>query len=292
MTATWHPGERAVQLRAGLADRADALAGMQQPVIPAVAQEFLADQPWIVLGAGDADGRMWASVLYGRPGFVTAVDESTVHIAAQPLKGDPLEGALAGPVGALAIEPGTRRRMRLNGWAEASDDGLTIALEQVYSNCPKYIATRHVVATVPVAPERVAGSGLDARAIDVLSGSDTAFVASRAPGHGADVSHRGGNPGFLHVIDERTIAWPDYQGNALFNTLGNLELDPSCGLAVVHPSDGTTLYVSGRATVVWDANRFPSAQRVVELRVEATVRLERASPLRWQLERAARNPPL
>jgi predicted pyridoxine 5'-phosphate oxidase superfamily flavin-nucleotide-binding protein len=292
VTATWHPGERAVQLRAGLADRADALAGMQQPVIPPVAQEFLADQPWIVLGAADLDGRMWAGVLYGEPGFVTAVDKSTVHIAARPIAGDPLAGALAGPVGALALEPGTRRRMRLNGWAEPVADGLSIALEQVYSNCPKYIATRHLVATAPVAPVRFSGSVFDARAIELLRAADTAFVASRAPGHGADVSHRGGNAGFLHVVDEHTIAWPDYQGNALFNTLGNLELDPSCGLTVVDPSDGTTLYLSGRATIVWDADRFPSAERVVELRVEATIRLDSASPLRWRLERLARNPPL
>jgi predicted pyridoxine 5'-phosphate oxidase superfamily flavin-nucleotide-binding protein len=294
MTATWHPGERAVQQRAGVTDRADALLGMQQPVMPPAAREFLAAQPWIVLGAADAGGRLWASVLYGEPGFVRAVDAATVHVAAVPMAGDPLEGALTGPVGGLALEPGTRRRMRLNGRAQPVADGLRIALEQVYSNCPKYIATRHPgsVAAAVAIPARHSGRSLDAPAVELLTAADTAFVATRAPEAGADVSHRGGNPGFLRVVDPNTVIWPDYQGNSMFNTLGNLAVDPSCGLTVVDPADGTTLYVSGEAKVVWDADRFPGAQRLVALQVDATVRLDRAAPLRWRLERPARNPPV
>ena len=287
----WHAGERAVQERAGVTDRADALLGMQQPAIPPVAADFLTEQPWIVLGAAGEDGRMWASVLYGFPGFVTAPTDASVHIAAQPFAGDPLEGALTGPMGALALEPGTKRRMRLNGVAEATADGLTIALEQVYSNCPKYIAVRRPVAWERGASVRHANSVLDARAVELLSAADTAFLATRGP-TGYDVSHRGGNPGFLHVVDKQTIVWPDYQGNMMFNTLGNIEVDPACGLTVVDPADGTTLYVSGRASIVWDADRFPSAQRTVSLAVDAVVRLDGAAPLRWELVRAARNPPL
>jgi hypothetical protein len=114
---------------------------MQQRVIPPIAREFLSDQPWIVLGGADRDGRMWASVLYGAPGFITTPDDETVHIAASLLEGDPLEGALSGAVGGLALEPGTRSQMRLNGQAHTAPDGVTLKLEQVYSNCPKYICS-------------------------------------------------------------------------------------------------------------------------------------------------------
>ena len=136
---------------------------------------------------------------------------------------------------------------------------------------------------------------MDGAARSLLGQADTAFVATRAPEHGADVSHRGGNPGFLRVVDDTTIVWPDYQGNAMFNTLGNLQLDPSCGLTVVSPDDGTTLQLSGRGEVLWgldDLPAFPGAQRVVALHVQASVRLDHAAPLRWRLERPARNPPL
>jgi len=288
----FHPGELAVQERAGVLDRAAQLYGMFTDEVPPAAVEFLEDQPWIVLGAADAQDRMWATVLYGRPGFVTVPGPSTVHIAALPLAGDPLEGALSGPVGGIALEPDTRRRMRLNGEASTAADGVTIALEQVYSNCPKYIATRYISAVAPARPARHAGTSLDARAVELLGAADTAFVATRAPGHGVDASHRGGNPGYLRVVDANTLLFPDYTGNSMFNTLGNIALDSATGLTTVDPETGTTLYLSGRAEILWDEDVFPSAQRVVRLTVEESVRLDHAAPLRWELERPARNPPV
>jgi predicted pyridoxine 5'-phosphate oxidase superfamily flavin-nucleotide-binding protein len=290
--ARFHAGELAVQTRAGVADRAAALEDAFETEIPAVAAEFLAAQPWIVLGAADADDRMWATILYGHPGFVTTPSPSTVHVAAQPLPGDPLSGALTGAVGGLALEPGTRRRMRLNGQAWSTGDGVSIELEQVYSNCPKYIATRHVVGLLRPAVVRHAGDSLDAAATDLLARADTAFVATRGPDGGVDASHRGGNPGFLRVVDEHTVLWPDYTGNSMFNTLGNIAVDPATGLTVVDPVSGTTLYLSGRAEVLWEDGGFPGAQRLVRLTVDSAVRLDDAAPLSWELERPARNPPV
>ena len=288
----FHAGELAVQRRAGVGDRAAGLLGMFTDEVPDVAVAFLETQPWIVLGAADAHDRMWASVLYGRPGFVTVPSPSTIHIAAHPLNGDPLADALNGPVGGIALEPGTRRRMRLNGQAWTADDGVTIELEQVYSNCPKYIATRHVAAVETAPPVRHAATALDATAQELLARADTAFVATRAPGAGVDASHRGGNPGYLRVVDANTLLFPDYTGNSMFNTLGNIALDSATGLTTVDPETGTTLYLSGRAEILWDEDVFPSAQRVVRLTVEESVRLDHAAPLRWELERPARNPPV
>jgi hypothetical protein len=57
-----------------------------------------------------------------------------------------------------------------------------------------------------------AGTRLDGATRSLLGQADTAFVATRAPEHGADVAHRGGNPGFLRVVDDTTIVWPAYRG--------------------------------------------------------------------------------
>ena len=249
------------------------MLGSQEPVIPPVAREFLSEQPWIVLGAADAHGRLWASPLYGEPGFITTPDESTVHIAAQPLEGDPLD-RIDGAVGGLALEPATRRRMRLNGHAtttrrrhhDRARPGL-LELPEVHRHPARDAARR----TAPAARPRT-------RAL--LTRADTAFVATRAP-EGADVSHRGGSPGFLRV-DGDTVSWPDFQGNAMFNTLGNLVVDPACGLTVVDPEDGTTLYLTGHATVADD--------RRVTLHIHDAIQLENAAPLRWWLERPGRYP--
>jgi predicted pyridoxine 5'-phosphate oxidase superfamily flavin-nucleotide-binding protein len=294
----FHPGELAVQRHAEVADQAAALAHFREPELPEGIEGFLAEQPWIVVGAPDADERMWATILYGAPGFVSAPDLHTLRIAARPPAGDALEAALAAPadVGALVIETARRLRLRLNGTSSPDDGGLRIDLQEVYGNCPKYITSRAVTGVVdpPARPARTVGDALDDDAHRLLAAADTMFVATRARPYGADVSHRGGNPGFLQTPDAHTIVWPDYQGNNMFNTFGNLELDPRLGLTLADPDDGATLQVSGTAAVIWDDARiaaFPGAQRLVELTVERTVLLEHAAPLRWQVVRPARNPP-
>ena len=73
---------------------------------------------------------------------------------------------------------------------------------------------------VPRPASPVRHDGLDDAGLRVLANADTAFVATRAP-EGADVSHRGGPPGFLTAHDG-TISWPDFQGNALFNDVTRL----------------------------------------------------------------------
>src|SRR4051812_14180807 len=117
MKAIYHPGERSVQSRAGVVDRADHLARSIRETVPPIAAAFLEQRRMVVLGAADAAGRLWASLVPGPPGFVRAPDERTVEIAARPPPDDPLAAVLAGEtrVGAIAIEPATRRRMRVNG---------------------------------------------------------------------------------------------------------------------------------------------------------------------------------
>ena len=89
------------------------------------------------------------------------------------------------------------------------------------------------------------------------------------------------------------LIFPDYAGNAMFNTLGNLQVDERAGLLFCS-DNGDTLALSGRARVRWEpevAARFPGAERAVELRIERVVSIEGASPLRWQwLEASPFNP--
>jgi len=107
-----------------------------------------------------------------------------------------------------------------------------------------------------------------------LSSADTVFIATRHAEAGADVSHRGGDPGFVRVADPVHVLIPDYSGNMMFNTLGNIAADGRAGLLVVDFTTGRMLQVTGRADVSWDADlvaAFPSAERVIELAIEAVV---------------------
>ncbi|MDX2674978.1 pyridoxamine 5'-phosphate oxidase family protein [Streptomyces sp. NY05-11A] len=78
------------------------------------------------------------------------------------------------------------------------------------------------------------------------SGADTFFIAGHSPDHGADASHRGGEPGFVTVHGARRLSWPDYVGNSFYMTLGNLHLNGSCGLLFLDWEQGHTLQLTGR----------------------------------------------
>ena len=75
MKSKFHSGELEVQARAGVLDTAKRVAGVMLSTIPPVAQEFLMHQRMVVLSTVDANGRVWASVLTGEPGFLQAPDE-------------------------------------------------------------------------------------------------------------------------------------------------------------------------------------------------------------------------
>jgi uncharacterized protein len=295
----YHDGQRAVQHRAGGTETAERLERGMRAALPDVAREFLAGLRLLFVASTDPVGRVWSSVLSGPAGFVTTPDERMVAVAASPAAHDPLVHALAAgaaPVGLLGIEPQTRRRMRVNGTAELRSGGLRVTADQVFSNCPKYIARRAVAGvpepTAPVVEERAALSAADRR---FVASADTFVIATAAPGGAADASHRGGSPGFVAVHDERRLSFPDYAGNSMFLTLGNLAANPRAGLLLVDWETGDTLQLSGDAAIDWSADRaaaVPGAQRIVDFTVDRAIRAAGALPLRWVLEERSRfNPP-
>lgn len=71
--------------------------------------------------------------------------------------------------------------------------------------------------------------------------------------NGADVSPRGDQPGFVHVLDDRTLAMPDWPGNNRLDSLANLVHDPRVGLLFLIPGVDETLRVNGTAEVSTDA---------------------------------------
>jgi hypothetical protein len=135
------------------------------------------------------------------------------------------------------------------------------------------------------------GDRTDARAAALLRTADTFFIATHAagdaPNAGADVSHRGGRPGFVRVSnDGRALTWPDLPGNAYFNTLGNLALEPRAGLVFPDFASGDLLHITGRAQIVWDGPQLAAsagAEPLVRLNVDETIDRPRALPLRWRL---------
>jgi predicted pyridoxine 5'-phosphate oxidase superfamily flavin-nucleotide-binding protein len=288
----YHTGELAVQARVGDSARAEHLGRSIRNTVPAVAASFLAERQLLVVGAADEAGRMWATVLTGEPGFVSVPDERTLSVAASPRPDDPLAVVLLGgppvSVGTIALEPATRRRMRVNGVAQAGPSGLVLHTEQVFSNCPKYIQKRRPVRRAPTAESGAArwSSELSAAQQVFVATADTFFLAT-ADGEGhVDASHRGGLPGFVEVLSANRLRWREYAGNGAYMTLGNLELNPRAGLVLPDWETGDTLLLTGEARTDWQ-------QRSVDFELKAAVHLPGAVPLRWtDPEYSPANPPL
>ena len=77
------------------------------------------------------------------------------------------------------------------------------------------------------------------------------FVATADAGGEADCSFRAGPPGFVGVLDEQTLALPEYRGNGVMGSLGNISENGHVGLLFIDfCGDGVGLHVNGRAAIV------------------------------------------
>jgi len=96
------------------------------------------------------------------------------------------------------------------------------------------------------------------------------FIATVDENGHPNCSFKGGSPGFVRVLDPQTIAFPDYNGNGMYLTLGNIEVHPSVGLLFIDFEKQTRLRVNGDATI--DLNdplmpEFPGARLMVRVKV-------------------------
>lgn len=296
LDSPFHAGEQAVQARLGVRDDVEPWARMAlRPVMPEQHRRFYAQLPFMVAAARDERGRPWATLLTGRPGFARSPDPGRLVLATQPVPGDALQGALqpGDDLGLLGIELHTRRRNRVNGRVASRDDtSVVLEVDQSFGNCPQYITERTwrwVEPPIPAAAPR-RHLRLDATLTERIRRADTLFIATGHRGEGGDArfgmdaSHRGGAPGFVAVPDERTLIIPDYAGNNLFNTVGNLVMDPRAGLLFVDFATGGILQLTGRTTIDWDSPRvaeFSGARRLIVFTLEEATELSQALPLRF-----------
>jgi predicted pyridoxine 5'-phosphate oxidase superfamily flavin-nucleotide-binding protein len=216
--------------------------------------DFLASASFAAITARDTAGRLWVSPLLGPPGFLLPASPTRLLIGATPHAEDPLHGLPADqPGGLIVMDFAARRRLRINGTLSSTGAGMAIDVVQAYGNCPQYIRPRQVrpgpAGTVPRLLRR--GDALEPADIAQVQSADTFFL------------------GTSHAVraDANGLRWPDFPGNNMFNSLGNLAVDPAAALLFVDFLSGRTLQLSGAADVQWD----DAGERSVELVVRDVV---------------------
>lgn len=260
MSEVFHEGEKEIQERAGEQVAADRNSRAIANSIIRGAFNFIEKQPMAIVSSADSKGQVWVSLLIGDFGFVTVPDATSLSIHKDMVYSD-MDDIFFQNVksnanmGSLFIELDTRRRFRINGTVSQNGDKLDVAVEEAYPNCPQYIQRR--VISIPenfskTKADKVKGTTLTEDHIKWISGSDTLFVGSQSGHNRFDASHRGGNPGFVEVLDEQTLKIPDYKGNSMYNTLGNFVQNPSAGLLFIDFQNRKTLQLTGTAEIFFD----------------------------------------
>ena len=115
---------------------------------------------------------------------------------------------------------------------------------------------------------------------DTISESDRAFIDARdmfflasADGEGRPTcSYKGGEPGFVKVLDPHTVAFPNYDGNGMYLSTGNVLVNPHVGMLFIDFVQGHRMRLEGEANIALDdplCGDYPEAQFVVRVRARA-----------------------
>jgi predicted pyridoxine 5'-phosphate oxidase superfamily flavin-nucleotide-binding protein len=256
----YHAGEKEVQQLAGETAGAQSNGRIIKNEIIRGAVNFIEKQNTAYVTSVDAQGQVWVSLLVGDFGFAkvphpqeVSFDKSLIYSSKEDIF---YQNIAQNPkVGSLFIELGSRRRFRVNGRVHATDTQMTLAIDEAYPNCPKYIQRR--IASVPesfdnTSPRIAQGNTLTPAHSQWIAQADTFFVGSSSANAQLDASHRGGKSGFVELVDDHTLKIPDYAGNSMFNTLGNFAQNPQAGLLFVDFDKGATLQLTGKATLLFD----------------------------------------
>ncbi|GAB2915807.1 pyridoxamine 5'-phosphate oxidase family protein [Paralcaligenes ginsengisoli] len=284
----FHAGELQAQARAGIAPGGAAIRNF----MPEQHRTFFASLPFLCIAATDRRGQPAAAMLTGPAGFVSSPDPRSLHIALAADWNDPIAPLIeeGQPIGMLGIDFSTRRRNRANGLiAHVQTREWQIGIQQSFGNCPRYIQTRDIHdAAVSGEPIEFL-THLHQDACRLISHADAFFVASTAGPRiddargGTDISHRGGQPGFVR-IDGDTLTIPDFNGNRYFNTLGNLLIEPRAALLFVDFLNGDVLHLQGSTEILWDteeAHCLTGAERLWRFHVTGGWRKPGALPFVW-----------
>ena len=257
----YHEGELAVQQRAGAESQALGNGSVIGNEIIPGAIRFVKKQPLIVVSSIDQQENIWVSMVIGQSGFITA-EPDALNISVSKIfrvDADPLWQNLndTSHIGILIIDLRSRARLRVNGRvAFSTDQPLRVEVEQAYPNCPQYIQRRNFRGVSDSEPESTSASGcrLTVAQQRWAAEADTLFVGSAHSTKGVDASHRGGNPGFVQVLNSTRLRIPDYAGNGMFNTLGNFFVNPRAGIVIPDFQNGHVLQLTGRVEVQWDVD--------------------------------------
>ncbi|OJD27324.1 hypothetical protein ACJ73_01276 [Blastomyces percursus] len=317
----WHEGEKKMHTLMHSPEKYNPTA----PYLSPGAAYLIQKSPLIALGITDTQGRPWTTILGGEAGFAGPVAESIIGIrnfvdktydpVVETLYGGKSNGEVVKEEGkgrlisGLSLDLEARKRVKLMGRMvagnlagletrdpdkkgnepqHAGQAQLVVKIEQSIGNCPKYINRKQITPVVPN-PKLISDSPqLPPEAIELLGQADTLFISSYYE-ESMGTNIRGGTPGFVRVVSNdingAVIAYPEYSGNRLYQTLGNLQMTPLAGYVFPSFENGNVLYLTGKTEILVGkaaAALLPRSNLAVKVTVTSARYVENGLPFRGQ----------
>ncbi|GFG27155.1 hypothetical protein IFM61606_07173 [Aspergillus udagawae] len=280
----WHDGEEKMQKLLQVPHRDNPTV----PFITPRAGHLIKQSPLLAIGTLDQEGRPWSSIWGGEKGFATPISHSTFDIKT-PIGTtyDPVVESLlldstnnsGKVVSFLALDLENRQRVKLHGRVAAGSlDTLDVETRAdvivhvdgslceynavnekntkayILGNCPKYLNAKHILPA-PSDPKLISKSPqLPLRALSLLNRADCFFISSSHGKESMDTNIRGGPPGFVRIVSNEpnggVFIYPEYSGNRLYQTLGNLLTTPLAGFVFPDFESGDSLFITGRTEIL------------------------------------------
>jgi ferredoxin-NADP reductase/predicted pyridoxine 5'-phosphate oxidase superfamily flavin-nucleotide-binding protein len=328
MAMGWSEGESKMHSLLRLPPQDNPTSAMLTPQ----ASFMLQRAPLLAIGTLDEESRPWTALWGGAPGFSEPIgggfvgtrtlvdskhDPVVQAVVGGAAKGDMLQPQGSGKmVAGLAIDLVTRKRVKIAGKIVAgtvrsvsidSEEGMSLPpdapqtqdqiqlvtkIEQSLGNCPKYLNQYELRPALLTPSLLSSGATLSPEARRLIERADVFFL-STSSAVDMDTNHRGGAPGFLRILSSSSIIYPEYSGNRLYQSLGNVALNPRIGITVPDFETGDVLYTTGSAEILIGAdaqNVIPGTNLAVQINLADTRFVQHGLAFRGHLRRDGYSP--
>ena len=187
-------------------------------------------------------------------------------------------------VGSLMVDFNSGSRVRFNGVASTYSGAIHIDCAQSFRNCKKYVHKINIQRHETRSQKKIIrGQSMDSNISAWVATSFCFFLSTFSDSGGVDISYRGGKPGFVKVSNNE-MSWFDYRGNSYYMSLGNLEVNKTCGLLFIDWASGNSLHVNGQAQVEWEKESDLPGLRKIRFTMKNYVIHENFLPVCGSLE--------
>lgn len=254
MNDIFHKGEYHIQEVMGVRKSADTLSSNIKNSIPSIAAQFLENLNFCVISIALKNTKQFTFIVYDIKPFITVIDDKNIVISLTHHTYIHKEFLLLNnaPFGFIGLDFERKMRIRINGNVNSSKEKLEVSINQIYSNCPKYIAKKFFKNELKIKDKQKVEKlvQINSEFINLLANCDTFFISSKHNTYGLDVSYKGGEKGFISVISNDTLQFVDLPGNNLFNTIGNIYSNPNIQLIFIDFQRGDIYHISAVANII------------------------------------------